>query len=132
MTPASPSPLSLGAIGQIALTVADVERSVAFYRDMVGLPLLFQAPPGLAFFSCGAVRLMLSKPEAGFTPGGSSVLYFKVTDIEAVFHLLASRGVSFVDAPHFITKMPDHDLWMTFFRDPDGHTMALMEEKKPS
>ena len=72
----------LGPIGQIAITVADVPRSVEFYRDALGLPLLFQAPPGLAFFDCGGIRLMLSRPEGEFRPGSSSVFYFRVTDID--------------------------------------------------
>lgn len=121
---------TLGPIGQIAITVADLPRSVEFYRDALGLPLLFEAPPGLAFFDCGGIRLMLSRPEGEFTPGASSVLYFRVTDIEAVARAMKARKVSFVDEPHFIAKMPDHELWMCFFRDPDGHTLALMEEKR--
>ena len=121
---------TLGPIGQIAITVADLPRSVEFYRDALGLPLLFEAPPGLAFFDCGGIRLMLSRPEGEFKPGASSVLYFRVTDIEAVARAMKSRKVSFVDEPHFIAKMPDHELWMCFFRDPDGHTLALMEEKR--
>jgi methylmalonyl-CoA/ethylmalonyl-CoA epimerase len=128
--PPKPTGPSFSTIAQIALTVGDLDRSVTFYRDALRMPLLFQAPPGLAFFSCGSIRLMLSKPEAGFTPGSSTVLYFKVTDIEKNHAALAARGVPFVDTPHFITRMPDHDLWMTFFKDPDGHTIALMEEKK--
>ena len=121
---------TVGSIGQIALTVADIKRAVAFYRDAVGLPLLFEAPPGLAFFNCGGIRLMLSLPEGEFQPGSSSVIYFKVTDIEGTHSQLKSRGVSFVDAPHLIAKLPDHELWMCFFRDPDGNTLALMEEKR--
>jgi methylmalonyl-CoA/ethylmalonyl-CoA epimerase len=121
---------SLGPIGQIAYTVSDVPRSVAFYRDAVGLTLLFEAPPGLAFFDCGGVRFMLSKPEGEYSPGASTVTYFRVTDIEATHEMLASRGVPFIDHPHLIARMPDHDLWMCFFRDPDGHTLALMEEKR--
>lgn len=121
---------TLGPIGQIAITVADLPRSVEFYRDALGLPLLFEAPPGLAFFDCGGIRLMLSRPEGEFKPGASSVLYFRVTDIEAVARAMKARKVSFVDEPHFIAKMPDHELWMCFFRDPDGHTLALMEEKR--
>lgn len=123
-------PASLGPIGQIAYTVSDVPRSVDFYKDAVGLTLLFQAPPGLAFFDCGGIRLMLSKPEGEFKPGSSAVMYFRVSDIEGTQRALQSRGVPFVDDPHFIAKMPDHDLWMCFFRDPDGHTLALMEEKR--
>jgi methylmalonyl-CoA/ethylmalonyl-CoA epimerase len=121
---------TIGSIGQIAYTVSDVPRSVAFYRDALGLQLLFEAPPGLAFFDCAGIRLMLSKPEGDFRPGSSSVMYFRVTDIEETQAAMKRRGVPFVDDPHFIAKMPDHDLWMCFFTDPDGHTFALMEEKR--
>ena len=121
---------TLGPIGQIAYTVSNVPSSVAFYRDAVGLKLLFEAPPGLAFFDCGGVRLMLSKPEGDFKPGSSAVIYFRVTGIESAHQVLKQRGVLFVDEPHLIAKMPDHDLWMCFFKDPDGHTLGLMEEKR--
>ena len=117
-------------LGQVALTVADVGRSTTFYRDAVGLPFLFAAGPTLAFLDLGGVRLMLSTPEGDFTPGGSTVLYIKVPDIDAAFAQMKSRGVAFVDEPHLIAKMPDHELWMTFFRDPDGHTLALMTERR--
>jgi methylmalonyl-CoA/ethylmalonyl-CoA epimerase len=116
-------------LGQIALTVGDVDRAIAFYRDRVGLRFLFSAGPRLAFLALGGVRLMLSAPEGDFTPGSSTVLYLKVGDIDAEFDAMRSRGVEFVDAPHLIASMPDHDLWMTFFRDPDGHTLALMCER---
>lgn len=130
MPAATTSGPSLDTIAQITLTVSDVDRAVAFYRDVLGMPLLFQAPPGLAFFRCGAIRLMLSTPEAEFKPGASSVLYFKIAGIEAAHATLEKRGVAFVDKPHLITRMPDHELWMTFFKDPDGNALALMEEKK--
>ena len=117
------------ALGQVALTVSDVERSTAFYRDQVGLRFLFAAGPSLAFLDLGGVRLMLSKPEGGFTPGGGTVLYIKVADISASFEAMRGRGVEFIDEPHLIASMPDHDLWMTFFRDPDRHTLALMCER---
>jgi methylmalonyl-CoA/ethylmalonyl-CoA epimerase len=121
---------SIGPIGQIAYTVTDVPRSVDFYQNAVGLRLLFQAPPGLAFFDCGGIRFMLSQPEGEFRPGASSVTYFKVTDIEGTQKAMKSRGVPFVDEPHLIAKMPDHELWMCFFKDPDGNALALMEEKR--
>ena len=117
------------SIGQIALTVRDVARSSAFYRDAVGLPFLFSAGPTLAFLDAGGVRLMLSTGEGEFTPGLSSVLYFRVGDIVAAHAEMRTRGVTFIDEPHLIAPMPDHDLWMTFFKDPDGHTMALMCER---
>jgi methylmalonyl-CoA/ethylmalonyl-CoA epimerase len=121
---------ALGPLGQIAYTVSDVGRAVAFYRDGVGLKLLFEAPPGLAFFDCGGIRLMLSRPEGDFKPGSSAVMYFRISDIESTQRALRDRGVPFVDEPHLIARMPDHELWMCFFKDPDGHTMALMEEKR--
>ena len=117
------------ALGQVALTVSDVERSTAFYRDLVGLRFLFAAGPSLAFLDLGGVRLMLSKPEGEFVPGGGTVLYIKVPDISTAYDAMRGRGVEFLDEPHLIAPMPDHDLWMTFFRDPDGHTLALMCER---
>jgi methylmalonyl-CoA/ethylmalonyl-CoA epimerase len=124
----TPSPSST-ALGQVALTVQDVARSTAFYRDQVGLRFLFSAGPSLAFFDLGGVRLMLSAPEGDFAPGSSTVLYIRVQDIDASFREMRTRGVDFVDEPHLIASMPDHDLWMTFFHDPDAHTLALMCER---
>jgi methylmalonyl-CoA/ethylmalonyl-CoA epimerase len=119
----------LSHVGQIALTVSDVGRSIAFYRDSLQMKMLFRAG-NLAFFDCAGIRLMLSPPEAEFRPGGGSVIYFKVSDINATFDGMSSRGVKFIDKPHLIAKMPDHELWMTFFKDPDGNTLALMCEKR--
>ncbi len=117
----------LSQIGQLALTVSDVDRSIAFYRDSLGMKMLFRAG-NLAFFDCAGIRLMLSPPEGEFQPRASSVIYFKVSDIHGAFDALSSRGVTFVDKPHLIAKMPDHELWMTFFKDPDGNALALMAE----
>jgi methylmalonyl-CoA/ethylmalonyl-CoA epimerase len=118
--------LQLAQIGQIALTVTDVDRAVAFYRDLLGMKFLFRAP-NLAFFDCAGVRLMIGPPE-GIGERGNSVLYFKVGDINSAFETLSSRGVAFEDKPHMIAKMPDHELWMTLFRDPDRNLLALMSE----
>jgi len=118
--------LRLSQIGQIALTVGDLDRAIQFYRDTLGMQFLFQAP-NLAFFDCGGVRLMLSiaeKPGEVFT----SVIYYKVNDIQKAAETLSGRGVSFEGQPHLIAKMPDHDLWMAFFRDPDRNLLALMSE----
>lgn len=114
---------------QVALTVSDVTRAVEFYRDAVGLTFLFSAGPNLAFLDIGGVRLMLGAPEPGFSPGASSVLYFKVADIDAAYAAMSARGVSFPKEPHFLAPMPDHDLWLCEFRDLDGNPMALMCEK---
>src|SRR5579863_6888078 len=107
----------LSQIGQIAMTVADLESAVAFYRDTLQLPFLFQFP-GLAFFDCHGVRLMLTKPEGAQPASGNSVLYFKVDDIHQQAVELQSRGVKLEDTPHIIARLPDHELWMVFFRDP--------------
>ena len=120
----------IDGLGQVALTVRDVERSVAFYRDVLGLPFLFAPAPTLAFLRIGDVRLMLSAPEGDLAPGGSSVLYLRVADIDAEHAALSAHGVRFLDAPHLIARMPDHELWMCFFRDPDDHLLALMCERR--
>jgi len=119
--------LSLSRIGQIAIVVKDVERSTAFYRDTLGMRFLF-AFPGLAFFDCDGVRIMLSKPEAKEFDHPSSVLYFRVADINAAYETLRSRNVEFMDGPHIVARMPEYDLWMAFFRDPDANVFALMAE----
>jgi len=124
------SEVVLNEIGQIALTITDLDRAVAFYRDTLGLKHLFSAPPGLAFFAAGNLRLMLSRPEKPDSEKFSSALYFKVADIESVHDVLVSRGVNFEAAPHRVAKMPDHELWMAFFRDPDRNLLALMCEKR--
>ena len=118
----------LARIGQIAVTVGNLERAVTFYRDTLGMALLFQVP-NMAFFDCGGVRLMLSLAEK---PGEvfSSVIYYKVDQIQQAYEVLSSRGVEFEAKPHLIAKMPDHDLWMAFFRDPDRNLLALMCEMK--
>ena len=117
----------LGQIGQIAVPVSDVDRSVAFYRDTLGMRFLFQAPPGLAFFDCTGVRLMLDTP-AKAAGHHSSVIYYKVADLQAAFETLSARGVTFEAKPHLLARLPDHELWMAFFRDPDGNLLALMSE----
>ena len=120
--------IGITRLGQIAVTAKDVERAASFYEDQLGLKLLFKAPPGLAFFDCGGVRLMLQRPEKPEFDHPSSVLYFAVPDIQAAFGKLKESGVRFEDEPHLIAKMPTHDLWMTFFRDSEGNLLALMAE----
>lgn len=118
----------LSQIGQIAVPVADIDRAVAFYRDALGMQFLFQAPPGLGFFDCSGVRLMLDAAETPPAEKYSSVIYYNVSDINSAFDELSKRGVSFEKQPHLIAKMPDHELWMAFFRDPDENLLALMSE----
>ena len=121
---------ALSEIGQIGLTVGDLEKAVAFYRDALGMKHLFNAPPGMAFFAAGNVRLILSRPERPDSEPFGCALYFKVVDIHAARDALAARGVTFEAEPHRLAKMPDHELWMAFFRDPDRNLLALMCEKR--
>ena len=120
--------LHFDRIGQIALTVSDLARARDFYQNTLGMKFLFDAGT-LAFFQCGQIRLMLGTSEKD-KPRGGTILYFKVDDIHATFAALKERGVEFVDTPHLIAKMPDHDLWMVFLKDPDGNTLGVMCEFK--
>jgi methylmalonyl-CoA/ethylmalonyl-CoA epimerase len=124
---AATTPIGISRLGQIAINVHDLDRATAFYRDVLGLPLLFTTG-ALCFFDCGGVRLMLSHPEKPEFDHPSSVLYFTVPDIMSAHRQMLSNGVTFEDAPHLIARMPTHDLWMTFFRDPDNNLLALMCE----
>ncbi len=121
--------MNLNQIGQIALHADDLNRAVAFYRDTLGMRLLFQAPPALAFFDCGGIRLMLDAVKEKDTPERlSSLIYYKVADLNATYETLVSRGVTFNSKPHLIAKMPDHELWMAFFRDSEQNLVGLMSE----
>jgi catechol 2,3-dioxygenase-like lactoylglutathione lyase family enzyme len=120
------SALQLGQIGQIAMSVSDLDRSIAFYRDGLGLKFLFRVP-NLAFFDCAGIRLMLGLPEANgetFHP----VLYFRVDDIQSATAELERRGITFESKPAIIAKMEKHDLWLAAFRDPDRNALVLMSE----
>jgi methylmalonyl-CoA/ethylmalonyl-CoA epimerase len=122
--------LELTQIGQIAINVHDLQRAVGFYRDILGMQFLFQAPGGLAFFDVGGVRLMLGVAEKEEFNHPTSILYYKVDDINAAYETLKGRNVTFIDEPHLIAKLPDQELWMTFFRDSEENVLALMEERK--
>ena len=122
--------VGISRLGQIQIGARDVERAAAFYENVLGLKLLFKAPPGLAFFDCGGVRLMLDHPEKPEFDHPSSILYFSVPDIHAAYSKMKLQKVKFEDEPHMIARMPDHDLWMTFFRDSEGNLLALMSEVK--
>jgi methylmalonyl-CoA/ethylmalonyl-CoA epimerase len=121
--------VSLSTLGQIALPVSDTDRAEEFYGKVLGLTRLFRFGH-LVFFDCGGVRLMLegNSKEAGHTDG--ICLYFRVAAIESAHEALSARGALFDDEPHLIARMPDHELWMAFFRDPDRNLLAIMEEKR--
>lgn len=119
--------LQIKNIGQISVIVKDVERATAFYRDVLGLQLLFTVPT-MAFFDCGGVRLMLGTASSPELDHPSSILYFRVADIQGGHRLLVEKGAEIIAPPRLIAPMPDHDLWMTAFKDTEGNIHQLMSE----
>ena len=122
-----PTP-GLDRIGQVSIRVHDLDRAVAFYRDVLGMRFLFQAPPGLAFFDCGGIRLMLGGAEAAEFDHPASIIYYDVDDIHAAHQAIAARGGTFIDAPHVVARLPHAELWMAFLRDTEGNVLAIMSE----
>ncbi len=120
---------ALASLGQIALQVGDADASAVFYRDVLGLKLLYRAGE-LVFFDCDGTRLMLQGGTSPRTPGNSICLYFKVPGIEQAVADLKARGAVFQAPPQRIARTPEHELWMAFLRDPDGYLLALMEERR--
>jgi predicted enzyme related to lactoylglutathione lyase len=122
--------MALGPVGQIHISVTDIDRAVVFYRDVLGIPFLFQVPgQPMAFFESGDVRLYLGEPERPeFT--SKVVLYFTVPDIDAEHARLTGAGIDFLDKPHVVHRDGGGELWMAFFRDPDGHHLSLMEQRR--
>ena len=120
--------LAQATIGQLLIPVDDFERGVTFYRDVLGLPFLFAAPPQMAFFMCGGIRLLVGVMPAGQTPQRGSAIYFAVQDIRSVHSELAGKGVQFLAEPHVVNRSPKSELWLAEFKDPDGNQLALMSE----
>ena len=120
--------LSDATIGQLLVPVDDFERGVAFYRDVLGLPFLFAAPPQMAFFMCGPVRLLLGVPPPGEKAQRGSAIYFRVKDIDVVHKTLSAKGAQFRETPHVVHRMPKSELWLAESTDPDGNQLALMSE----
>ena len=115
-------------IGQVAIAITDLAKSVHFYRDILGLELLFETPSGLAFFNCGGTRLMLTTLQGKEEDHKTSVIYYQVSDMESSVEQIKSKGAEFEREPQFATKMADHDLWIGFLRDPDNNLVGLMAE----
>lgn len=114
-------------VGQIAINAVDLDRAVAFYRDVLQLPFLFQIP-GAAFFMCGSVRLMLTLASAPEFDHPASIIYYQVEEIHAFHQYLVEQQVQIEIPPRLQAKMPDHELWMCFFRDSERNMVALMSE----
>ena len=120
--------LANATIGQLMIPIDDFEKGVAFYRDVLGLPFLFAAPPQMAFFSCGNVRLLVGVVPLGQKAQRGSAIYFQVPDIHGGFASLRDKGVKFLAAPHVVNRTPKSELWLAEFTDPDGNQFALMSE----
>lgn len=119
----------LGSIGQIHVSVADIDRAVSFYRDVLRVPFLFQvAGQPMAFFDCGGVRLYLGVPESEAFRA-NPLLYFAVDDVDEAHRALSVRGVTFRGEPHLVHRTESFELWVAFFQDPDGNNLAIMAER---
>lgn len=121
--------LEITAVGQIAINCHDLKRAKEFYRDKLGMRFLYEFP-GLAFFDCGGVRLMLSEPEKPEFDHPGSIIYYSVADIHLASRAIVDKGVALEHEPQLIARMPDHDLWMSFLRDSEGNLLGLMAEMK--
>ena len=119
--------LHLNKIGQISIVIKDMDRATRFYRDVLGMTFLFEAP-GMAFFQCGGIRLMLGLPEREEFDHPASIIYYRVDDIESATAILKDRDVVFEEDPRLVHKTDTSELWLAFFRDPDGNPLVLMNE----
>jgi len=120
--------LSNATVTQVMIPIEDFDRGTAFYRDTLGIPLLFAAPPQMTFFQCGSVRLLVGVMPPGQHAQRGSAIYFQVPDIQAVFASLKANGVAFTADPHLVNRSPTSELWLAEFKDPDGNQLALMSE----
>ena len=122
--------MKIHGVGQISISVTDVDRAVEFYRDILGINFLFQVPGDnpMAFFDCSGIRLYINQPENP-EHAGTSVIYFQVDSAQDAAKELTARGVTIESEPHIIHQTETYTLWMAFFRDPDGNLMAVMSEE---
>jgi methylmalonyl-CoA/ethylmalonyl-CoA epimerase len=120
--------LAEAKIAQVMIPIEDFEKGVAFYREVLGLPFLFTAPPQMAFFNCGGVRLLVGVLPPGQEVQRGSAIYFQVPDIHAVYSSLKSKGVNFKAEPHVVHRTPQTELWLAELTDPDGNPLAIMGE----
>jgi len=123
--------LGITGVGQVAVNVHDVRRAIGFYRDVLGLQYLFEIP-NAAFFQCGGVRLYLATAEKPEFDHPASILYYRVGDIHAAHGRLEAAGARIEHEPRMIARMPDHELWISFFWDTEDNLLALMSEVRDS
>lgn len=122
------SNVGINSVGQIAIAITNIKKSVAFYQDILGLELLFEVPSGMAMFNCGGVRLMLTTLQGREEDHHTSVIYYRVDNIEESAQTIKKNGVTFIQEPQLVAKMVDHDLWIGFVRDPDENLVGIMAE----
>lgn len=118
----------LSTLRQISYVVNDVQRMSEYFENTLRIKKLFDAP-GMSFFDLGGVRLMMTLPADNNAHLGNSVLYFAATDIDASVAALKLAGVVFEREPFMVARMPDHEFWLAFFRDPENNLLALSCEK---
>ena len=121
---------SIVDIGQVAITVSDVAAAKTFYVEILGLRALFDAGPQLSFVAAGSVRLMLTTPQGAGEVGKNSIIYFRASGLEELYPSLLAKGAQPERAPQLAARLPDHELWIAFIRDPDGNLVGLMEERR--
>ena len=119
---------NINSIGQIAIAVRDIKKATEFYRDKLGLDLLFEVPSGMAFFDCGGVRLMITEKNGDVKDHNTSVIYYRVDDMDTATKNLKANGITFTREPQMAVKMPDHELWIGFLRDLDENLIGIMSE----
>lgn len=122
----------LQVIGQIHVGVRDIRRAVSFYRDVLGMSLLFEVPEqGMAFFDCGGVRLYLGTDSSDELPS-NPLIYYRVADMDEAYRILKGRGVEFSREPHVVHRTPEYELWLAGFQDPEGNFIHIMCEASPA
>lgn len=112
---------------QLAFTVRELAQAKAFYGDTLGLRHLFDAPPNLAFYDCGGVRILLGT-QGGAAGTGGTLAYLRVADLAGYAARLRERGVVFTETERLIARLPDREIWLAIVEDPDGNAIGLMEE----
>ena len=124
------SAVRLSSIKQIAIPVNDVDQAKSFYKDVLGMTHLFDAPPALSFFDCGGVRLMLAGPAAQGKDGDRqhAVLFYDVTDIKKSYAAIKGAGAPSFSEPHIIARMNGREVWIAEMGDGQGNAVGLISE----
>ena len=127
---AANSAVSFTKIRQIAVPVTDIVEATRFYRDVLGMRHLFDAPPQLSFFDCDGVQLMLSGPEGGGKEADRQrpIIYYDVADIKQAHSRLTTAGAPTIQQPHMIARMGGREIWIGFVGDGQGNMVGLMSD----